>query len=179
MTNRTPGASPVKIEDLDEPTRDISSPEDRGRLVAEAIAHSETREAHYRQPESRRTGHWKTPLALSVLVIAGYIGLAPPPWLAGEPLPQVSSAERGRGVVAALQIQARQIEVFQARHGRLPRTLDEVPARIPGIRFVRSNSRVYQLVAARPNGRALVYDSVRPGPEFDGIENGWDSEPGS
>ena len=176
--NRTPGASPVKIEDLDAPTRDISSAEDRGRLLADAIAHAETREAHYRQPEAPRTGHWKGPLALCVLMIAAYIGLAPPPWLAGKPLPQVSSAERGRGVVAALQIQARQIEVFQARNGRLPRTLDEVPARVPGVRFVRSNSRVYQLVAARPNGRALVYDSATPAPEFEDVENGWD-EPGS
>ena len=77
-------------------------------------------------------------------------------------------------MVAALQLQARQIEVFRARHGRLPRTLDEVPVRIPGIRFVRSNGRVYQLVAARPNGRALVYDSARPDPEFEDVENGWD-----
>ena len=46
--------------------------------------------------------------------------------------------------------------------------------RIPGIRFVRSNNRVYQLVAARPNGRALVYDSARPDPEFEDVENGWD-----
>ena len=169
----------MKIEDLDEPTRDISSAEDRGRLIAEAIAHAETSEARYRQPGGRRTGQWKGPLALSLLVIAGYIGLVPPPWLAGRPLPQVSSAERERGVAAALQIQARQIEVFQARHGRLPRTLDEVPARVAGVRFVRSNSRVYQLVAARPNGRALVYDSAKPGPEFEGVENGWDDEPGS
>ncbi len=149
--------------------------------MAEAIAHAEMREAHYRQPsaESRRTGQWKGPLALVVLMLAAYIGFAPPPWLAREPLPQVSSAERGRGVVAALQMQARQIEVFQARHGRLPRSLDEVPVRIPDVLFVRSNSRVYQLVAARPNGRALVYDSAKPDPEFEEVENGWDRGPGS
>ena len=171
----------MTIEDLDPPAERISSPEDRGRLLAEAVAHAEILEAHYRQPspESRRTGRWKGPLALIVLMLAGYIALAPPPWLVGGPLPQVSSAERGRGVVAALQMQARQIEVFQARHGRLPRTLDEVPVRIPGVRFVRSNSRVYQLVAARPNGRALVYDSAKPDPEFEDVENGWDRGPGS
>jgi hypothetical protein len=169
----------VKIEDLDEPTPGISSPEDRGRLLAEAIAESETREAHYRQSESPRTGHWKGSLALSLLVIAGYIVLAPPQWLAMRPLPEVSSEERGRGVAVAIQLQARQIEVFRARHGRLPATLEEVPGRVSGVRFVRSNNRVYQLVAARPNGRALVYDSARPGPEFENIQNGWDSEPGS
>jgi hypothetical protein len=129
----------VKIEDLDSPAERVSSPEDRNRLLADAVAHAETKEANYRQPSKlgRRTGQWKAPLSLVVLMLAAYIALAPPPWLAGAPLPQVSSAERGRGVVAALQMQARQIEVFQARHGRLPRTLDEVPVRIPGIRFVR------------------------------------------
>lgn len=171
----------MEIEDLDPPTERISSPEDRSRLLAEAIAHAENREARYRQlpPVRRRGGQWKVLLAFIVLMLAGYIGLAPPAWLAGGPLPQVSSAERGRGVVAALQMQARQIEVFQARHGRLPRTLDEVPVRIPGVRFVRSNSRVYQLVAARPDGRALVYDSAKPDPEFEEVENGWDRGPGS
>ncbi len=170
------GRSPVKIEDLDPPAQRISSPEDRSRLLAEAIAQAEALEAHYLHPspESRRTGQWKGPLALVVLMLAAYVSLAPPPWLAGGPPPQVSSAELGRGVVAALQMQARQIEVFQARHGRLPRTLDEVPVRIPGVRFVRSNSRVYQLVAARPNGQALVYDSAKPDPEFEDVENGWD-----
>ena len=108
----------MKIEDLDEPTQGISSPEDRGRLLAEAIAEAETREAYYRQPENPRTGHWKGPLALSLLVIAGYIVLAPPPWLARSPLPEVSIEERRRGVAVAIQLQARQIEVFQARHGR-------------------------------------------------------------
>ena len=169
----------MKIEDLDEPTQGISSPEDRGRLLAEAIAEAETREADYRQPENPRTCHWKGPLALSLLVIAGSIVLAPPPWLARSPLPAVSIEERRRGVAVAIQLQARQTEVFQARHGRLPATLDEVPGRVPDIRFVRSNGRVYQLVAARPNGRALVYDSANPGPEFERIDNAWDGEPGS
>ena len=173
------GESPVTIEDLDAPAEQVSSHEDRSRLLSEVVAHAETREINYRQPsrESRRSGQWKGPLALVVLMLAAYIGFAPPPWLAGEPLPQVSSAERGRGVVAALQMQARQIEVFQARHGRLPRSLDEVPVRIPDVRFVRSNSRVYQLVAARPNGRALVYDSAKPDPEFEEVEKGWDPGP--
>ena len=170
----------MKIEDLDPPAQRISSPEDRGRLLGEAIAQTEAQEALYRNPwpESPGTGKWKGPLALMVLMLAAYIGLAPPPWLAGAPPPQVSSAELGRGVVAALQMQARQIEVFLARHGRLPRSLDEVPVRIPGVRFVRSNSRVYQLVAARPNGQALVYDSAKPGQEFEDVENGWDRGPG-
>ena len=174
------GRSPVKIEDVDPLDQRINSPEDRGRLLAEAVAHAEAQEAHYLHtwPESRRTGQWKGPLAVIVLMLAAYIGLAPPPWIAAAPPPQVSSAELGRGVAAALQMQARQIEVFQARHGRLPHTLDEVPGRISGVRFVRSNSRVYQLVAARPNGRALVYDSAKPDPAFEDIENGWDHGPG-
>ena len=168
-------------EILDAPTERVSSPEDRDRLLAEAVAQAETLEITYQQPsaETRLIGKWKLPLSLIVLIVAAYIGVAPPQWLSGGPPPQVSSAERERGVVTALQMQVRQIEVFQARNGRLPRTLDEVPVRVPGIRFVWSNSRVYQLVAARPDGEILVYDSAKPDPVFEAVENGWDRGPGS
>lgn len=170
----------VTNEDLDPPTPSISSREDRERLLAEVFAHAEVQEALYGQHLSGgRTGRWKGPLALVVLMLAAYLGLAPPSSLAGDPFPQVSSEERGRGVFAALQLQARQIEVFQARHGRLPRTLDEVPVRISGIGFIRSNSRVYQLVATRPDGRTVVYDSGRPDPGFEDVETGWKHGSGS
>jgi len=62
----------VKIEDLDPPAERVSSPEDRNRLLAEAIAHAETKEANYRQPskQGRRTGQWKGPLSLVVLGVS-------------------------------------------------------------------------------------------------------------
>ena len=65
----------MKIEDLDPPAERASSPEDRNRLLAEAIAHAETKEANYRQPskQGRRTGQWKGPLSL---VVGVGIGLA-------------------------------------------------------------------------------------------------------
>ena len=73
--------APVKIKDLDPPAERVSSPEDRNRLLAEAIAHAETKEANYRQPskQGRRTGQWKGPLSLVVLGLSAYIGFAPPP----------------------------------------------------------------------------------------------------
>ena len=76
--------APVKIEGLDPPAERVSSPEDRNRLLAEAIAHAETKEANYRQPskQGRRTGQWKGPLSLVVLGLSAYIGFASPPWLA-------------------------------------------------------------------------------------------------
>jgi len=172
---------PTSGEDLDDVVQIISSPEDRDRLLAEAMAHAEVQDAQYRQPlpETVRTGQWKTPLAMVVLILAAYIAIAPPWWLADWPPPQVPNAELERGVVAALSIQAEQIHVFRERTGRLPSDLSEVPASLPGIRYVRSNNRVFQLVGARPNGEALVYDAARPSPEFE--QSGADliKEPGS
>ena len=112
-------------------------------------------------------------------MLAAYVGVAPPPWVAGEPPLQVPPAALERGVVAALYLQAQQIEVFRIRNGRLPRSLAELPVRVPGVLFVRSNNRLYQLVAARPDGRALVYDSANPEPVFEQIADGWNPEPGS
>ena len=166
---------------MDPPTDRVSSPEDRSRLVAEAIAHAEAQEAHYRHPPTskRPTGRWKGTVALVLFTVAGYVALFSPTWVLGPPPPRLAPADRGRGVVAALQIQARQIETFQARNGRLPRTLEEVPHRLPGIRFVRSNTRQFQLVGARPDGAALVYDSSNPDPAFAEIERELSLQPGS
>ena len=171
----------MTIDDLDPPTHPVSSPEDRDRLLAEALVHAELQEAQYRQPltEAARTGQWKAPLAFVVLLLAAYIGVAPPGWVAGEPPLQVTPAALERGVVAALHLQAQQIEAFRVRNGRLPRTLEELPIRVPGVRFVRSNNRLYQLVAARPDGQALVYDSANPELAFEQIAAGWNPEPGS
>ena len=171
----------MTIEDLDAVDDHISSPEERDRLLAEALLHTDTLDAFYKQPlgDGVRQGRWKGLLALILLTLAGYVGLAPPTWVEGRPVPQVSTTDRERGAIAGLQLQARQIEVFRARHGRLPISLDELPVRLPGIRFVRSNSRVYQLVAAGPDGRAIVYDSALPDPQFEEITRPWNGGSGS
>ena len=171
----------MTTEDLDPPIDPVSSQEDRDRLLAETLAHAELMEAQYRQPlpETVRTGQWKAPLALVVLALAGYIAVAPPGWVAGAPPPQVEAAELERGAIAALHLQAHQVEAFRVRNGRLPRSLDELPVQLPGIRFVRSNNRVYQLVAAGPDGGAVVYDSASPEARFDQVAAGWIDEAGS
>lgn len=147
-------------------TRASSSIEERERLVAEALAHAEARDAAYRRPLRISRDGWKTLLALVVLLLAGTLAVAPPPWLRGEPLPEVSAAERSRGTRAALAVQARQIEAFRIVHQRLPVSLSELPTALPGVRYVRSTDRVYQLVAYGPDGRAVVWDSARPSPDL-------------
>lgn len=140
----------------------VSSPEARERLLAEALAHAEQQDAQYKRmlPSEAATGQWKASLSLVVFALAAYIALAPPTWLAsgGQPPTQ---AQFERGAQAALRLQALQIEVFQLRNAQIPRSLDEMPAVLPGIRYVRSNNRVYQLVAAGPTGEAIIYDSAR------------------
>jgi hypothetical protein len=167
--------------DLEEATHIVSTPEDRDRLLAETLAHAEVQDAQYKQPlpETVQIGLWKTPLGLVVFMLAAYIAVSPPSWLAGDPAPQLIDAELERGAAAALFIQAEQIRVFRTRTGRLPQTLDELPVRLPDIRYVRSNNRVFQLVAAGPNGEALVYDAARPDPRFEEFGTVLIQEPGS
>lgn len=157
----------------EEPVLDLdagaSDPEDRERLVRQASALAEVRDAQYRLPSEAeaRERPWLLGLA-AVLACAGLLFLARPPAFVRPPAPAVPSAmELDRGVRAALRVQAAQVEAFRVLEGRLPESLDQVAHRFPGIRYVRSNARVYQLVAATPSGDPVVYDSARPHPAFD------------
>lgn len=142
---------------------DTSSPEERARLVAEALADSEARDQRYRPPsEPPRDDRWKGLLALVLFVCAGVVAVAPPGWLATEPPPAVPDAARAVGASATVYLQAQAIEAFRQRHQRLPEDLSELPGALPGVRFVRSNDRVYQLVGRGPDGRTVVFDSTEP-----------------
>jgi hypothetical protein len=146
----------------------VSHPEDRERILADALAHVEAQEKLYRviPGEARRSDRWKEPVAVILLLLATVLTFFPPPWLAPTRLPSVSDADKMRGVRAALYMQAQQIEAYHLRTGHLPDALDQVAGRFQGIRFVRSNSRVYQLVGHGPDGSPVVYDSAHPDPGF-------------
>lgn len=162
------GARPTIEETLAEALA-VSTPEDRDRILAAALAHAEIQDAQYRQPhpEAIRTGQWKSMLATVVFILAAWVAVAPPSWALGEERPSVPPTQARRGVEAALVIQAEQIRVFEARNGRLPASLDEVPNRLLGIRYVRSNNRTFQLVAEAPDGGSIVYDAASVGPRFE------------
>ncbi len=152
----------------DPPVHRISRVEDRERLLAEALAHAEAQEAHYKvlpadEPEH---GRWKTPLAVLLLLVAAWIALTPPRWMAGADAPRPTAGERDRGLRAAIWIQARQVEVFRLREGRLPEHLSELPVQMPGLTLVRSNNRVYQIRGRLADGEILVFDSAQPSPAF-------------
>jgi hypothetical protein len=162
---------PDAAEALDAPAtvpsrRDTSSPDERERLVAEALAHAEAREAMYRRPLVDGNRWWKGALASLMLLLAAGFAVAPPRWL-GETAPAaVSAATRQRGARLTLYLQARQVEAFRVVEGRLPRDLAEAGGALPGVRYLRSSDRVYQLVAVGADGDAIVWDSARPDPSF-------------
>ncbi len=161
----------MRLDDQDLPVHRISRVADRKRLLAEALAHSEQQDRRHRiRFPDPRGGRWKTPTALAILVVAALLSAFPPVW---TPLALPPSApgpvDREWGLRVVLYLQARQIEVFRAREGRLPASMAEVPVRAAGLRFIRSNGRVYQLVAQRSDGSSLVYDSAHPAP---GLEHG-------
>ncbi len=174
----------MSTEDLDTSEADedatadeVSSPEERARLLADAVVQSYTQEAKYRIPlaETKAHGRWKSPFAMVTFMLAGVIAVAPPSWLRPEPHATVTEGERVRGVRAALFLQAHQIEAYRTRNQRLPLSLYQLPTRVPGVRFVRSNDRVYQLVALAPDGSQVVYESTRPS-DFDPVAAGWFTE---
>lgn len=146
--------------------KDTSSQEERDRLIAEALAHAEARDQLYRPPtEIVPSGRWRSALGLVLLVLSGVLAVAPPSWLRGPPRPSVSDQERALGVRVALELQAEQIEAYRYRNQRLPTGLAQLPAALPGIRFVRSDDRLYQLVAYGPDRRPVVLESIRSGPD--------------
>ncbi|MGD2046461.1 MAG: hypothetical protein PVH96_09590, partial [Gemmatimonadota bacterium] len=154
---------------------DVSSPELRDRLLAQALAHAEMQDARYRVPFSdpTRAARWKALAAVVLLLVAGSIAVAPPAWVRPEPPAQIGQAARARNIRRALLLQAEQVEAYRIRHQSLPRSLQEVEGRLDGVRYVRSGNRAFQLIAYAPDGSAIVYDSSNPAPEFERLSYSW------
>jgi hypothetical protein len=151
---------------------DVSTPEARARLLAQALAHAEHKEARYRVPlaDTRRAARWKSFGAAVMLVLAGGVAVAPPAWVQPEPPTVLSAAARARGIHLALLLQAQQIEAYRVRTQRLPGSLDDLPVALAGIRYTMSG-RTYQLVAFTPDGGPIVYDAANPAPTFRALES--------
>lgn len=165
----------MTVDDSDPPIHRISRVEDRERILAEALAEAEERDQQYRITfdDGPPPARWKLPVALVGFALAAVLAVFPPGFTSPPPLPAPNPAQLDRGLRIALYLQARQVAVFQARRGRLPADLAEVPIRLPGLRFVRSNSRVYQIVGDRADGSTLVFDSARPTPGLDQAVLAW------
>ena len=153
---------------------DASTPQERDRLLAAALAHAEMQEAIYRVPTgSNRARRIKLGVAALIALVALGVGLRPPALLVPESPPPLRVADRVHGVHVSLLLQAQQIEAYRVANGALPRSLDDVPVRLPGIRYVRSTSRAYQLVGYSPRGEAIVFDSTAPAPAFEQLAGPW------
>lgn len=141
----------------------VSDPSERDRLLAATLADAAMRDAQYRMAPVDPAGPpswWKWLLSLFFLAAAAWASVTPPTWLAGPPPPALSATDVERGLEATLFLGAVEVEAFRHREGRLPRSLDEVGQAAPGLSYVRSGNRAYQLVARRPDGSTLVWDSA-------------------
>jgi hypothetical protein len=149
----------------------VSTPEARARLLAEALAHAEHKEARYRVPlaDARRVARLKSAAAAVLIVAAGVVALAPPAWVQPEPPAVLSEGARARGLRLALLLQAHQVEAYRVRTQQLPGSLDVLPVKLDGVRYTRSG-RSYQLVAFTPAGDAIVFDASDPSPPFRVLE---------
>lgn len=146
----------------------VSDRSERDRLLAAALADVQVRDANYRQPLSGTASDppWRGPLGVLLLAAAIWVWFSPPGWAVPEGPDPLDPAEVERGLRAAVQVVAHEIEVYRLLNGTLPSSLDDVGVEADGIRYVRSNNRVYQLVTYRPDGRVLLYDSARPAAGF-------------
>jgi hypothetical protein len=153
----------------------VSSPEVRDRLLAQALAHSEMQDARYRVPFSnaRSVGRWKGAVAAVLVLIAAVSAVAPPGWVRPEPPAQVTASGHARSIRLALLLQAQQVDAYRVRLQQLPRSLDDLSARLPGVRFVRSGNRSYQLIGYERDGNAIIYDSSNPAVEFERLIPSW------
>jgi hypothetical protein len=150
----------------------VSTPEARARLLAQALAHAEGKEARYRVPlaDARRVARLKSGVAALLLVAAGLVAIGPPAWVRPEPPASLAEGARARGIRLALLLQAHQIEAHRVRTQQLPVSLDDLPMKLDGLRYARSG-RSYQLVAFMPDGDAIVYDAADPSPAFRVLES--------
>ena len=153
----------------------VSSSEVRDRLLAAALAHAEHKDARYRVPFAgpTSTARWKLLAASVVLLAAGVAAVAPPGWARPDPPAQLGAADRAHSLRVALVLQAQQVEAFRVRAQRLPAALDEVGAVLPGVRYVRSGNRAYQLIVYEADGNAIVYDSASPIDAPGALGAGW------
>jgi len=154
---------------------EATTPEDRDRLLAAALAHVEMQDAVYRvsTDRNRQSSRWKGAVAALLFLVAMTVAARPPGWVVPEAPASLTTADRLDGVRLSLLLQVQQIEAFQAREGRLPDSLTEIAIVLPGIRFVKSNNRVYQLVAYSPGGDPVLYDSAAPAAWFDEVVDRW------
>lgn len=160
----------MSLDEQDPSVHRISRPEDRARILAEALAHAERQEEQHRIrfPVDPRRGRWKSPVAMTILAAAAVIAVFPPRFVSGAPFPMPTPAQLDRGLRIALFLQAGEVAAFRNREGRLPRSMDEVGgARFDDLLYVRSSGRVFQIVGHRPDGTPLVFDSARPSPGLD------------
>jgi hypothetical protein len=165
------------ILDLGEATTD----EQRDRLLAAALAHVDMQDAVYRvrSTSGLSRSRLKATSTYVILVIALIVAIIPPGFIVPSRPTQVTNADREYGLRVAMVLEAQQIEAFRVETQRLPNSLDEVTTGLPGIRFVKSSARLYQLIAYLPSGEAIVYDSAAPSVDFQRIARVWaPSSPG-
>lgn len=173
-----PATSPTPSEENPEVTDDlgdVSSPEVRDRLLAQALAHAEQQDARYRIPftDSRTTWPWRGMVAAGLFLVAAVAAVAPPAWVRPEPPARMDALEEVRGIRHALLLQAQQVDAYRVRTQQLPRSLEELGVSLPGIRYVRSGNRAFQLIAYTLDGNTIVFDSSNPAPDFEQVQVIW------
>lgn len=111
---------------------------------------------------------WKVALLPSIAVLlvvaAGWIGFARPAWLYPPP-PVLEAPQNRRDAGHMLLTLAIMTSEFQVRTGRLPRSLTELGAPVPGVTYVKRADGAAELTA--PAGSRTLVAVAAPGVPID------------
>lgn len=100
-----------------------------------------------------------------------YLLFFSPTWIAPDPAPEITAERTEDSLRFYLFMLARQVDAFQEENGRLPESIDEIPATKPGTEYVRLTARDYRI--RYTDGQVTVtYESSQDPDDFLGGAEG-------
>ena len=122
-------------------------------------ADAERRDLDHRPTRPTRTRPFAWVALVLALVGAGVIWFAHPDWLGLAPAPAEPPAVREASLRLAVALEAQRVIRYQREHGRLPATLAEAGAVMPGVSYQPSREGIFELNAADAD-IAVIYRST-------------------
>jgi hypothetical protein len=140
--------------------RDTATGQETADVVAEVLRHAAERDQAAKQRNvPKRQPKWMLPVSVNLAVLAVYLLIAPPDWAVLNPIPELPIEARVDDFRTAMYFQGiARIEVYRARTGRLPATLQEAGSTLQGVDYVVRGDSAYVLIGS-VGEEVLTYDS--------------------
>lgn len=145
----------------------VSTSDERARALAAVLRDQKERRAGEGAVPAPSARNQRARLLMFVVSfgLAVYVWFGSPSWAQPYVPPAPTPVEVEAGLRMAMYLQIQRIEVFREENGRLPRSLDEVGRRLPGVRYEQITGDVYRL-RGRTDDLRLTYVSAQSSHEF-------------